>query len=145
MRQIVFGIQLESIGIDFRNITDRGGMAAGYSPISSGINFPHDPDSRKFLLELLRAKHMGLRRETNRLTWEPKAFDSWRKQLRKAWLDLYVITHRIGGPEPLPVVQEESLKLITTVQTVSLPLPRSQWQDELYNIVQEGQSASAAS
>ncbi|KAJ7738588.1 hypothetical protein B0H16DRAFT_1570145 [Mycena metata] len=114
--KVLFGIRLLDIGVGFEDVTDDGRMEPGYSPICSAIDFPHNSDSAKFILALLAGKHMGLRQVGDRLTWETPLMLQWKRDLDKAWKNLYAISHIVGGPEPLFGQQEQSLKLVTTVR-----------------------------
>ncbi|KAJ7440490.1 hypothetical protein B0H11DRAFT_2205231 [Mycena galericulata] len=112
--KVLFGIQLLDIGVRLEDLTDDGRMEPGYSPICSGIDFPSNSDSAKFVLALLAGNHMGLRRAGNRLIWEPPLMVKWKRDLDKVWQNLYAISHIVGGPEPLFGLQEKSLRLLTT-------------------------------
>ncbi|KAJ7084901.1 hypothetical protein B0H15DRAFT_951386 [Mycena belliarum] len=114
--KVLLGIRLLDIGVQFEDLIDDGRMEPGYSPICSGIDFPYNSDSAKFVLALLAGNHMGLRRAGNRLTWEPLLFFKWKQDLDKTWQNLYTISHIVGGPEPLFGSQEMSLRLLTTVR-----------------------------
>ncbi|KAJ7203995.1 hypothetical protein B0H12DRAFT_1161334 [Mycena haematopus] len=114
--KILFGLKLAQMGIRFEDIKDDGRRVPGYSPISSGPDFPHNPDSLRYLSALLTGKHMGLYREGSRLRWGYDLWVAWKADIEKAWLDLYVLSHILGGPKPLLQQQEASLRLITTVR-----------------------------
>ncbi|KAJ7877547.1 hypothetical protein B0H14DRAFT_2567666 [Mycena olivaceomarginata] len=123
-KKVLVGIRLLDIGVRSENLTDDGRMDPGYSPICSGIDFPRNSDSAKFVLALLAGNHMGLRRAGNHLTWEPLLMFKWKQDLEKAWQNLYAISHIVGGPEPLFGNQEESLKLLTAVRREQPVEPR---------------------
>ncbi|KAJ7241224.1 hypothetical protein B0H12DRAFT_1133883 [Mycena haematopus] len=111
--KIMFGIRLLDIGVRFEDVTDDGRMEPGYSPICSGIEFPHSSYSTKFVLALIAGNHMGLRRVGNRLAWQHPSMVKWKQDLEQVWRNLYVIYHIVGGPKPLYGDQELSLKLRT--------------------------------